>query len=68
MFQQCFAYETTICFVLLLLDGNQGCEYWILLDVLTLAIKLYVQLAKENLELQEKIDVTQELDMCMKFK
>jgi hypothetical protein len=38
------------------------------LDVLTLAIKLYVQLAKENLELEAKIDVAQELDMCMKFK
>jgi len=47
---------------------NQGCEYWLRLDVLTSAIKLYVQLGKENLELQEKIDVAQELDMCMKFK
>jgi hypothetical protein len=26
-----------------------------------------VQLGKENLELQAKFDVAQELDMCMKF-
>jgi len=38
---------------------NQGYEYWLLLDVLTSTIKLYVQLAKENLELQAKIDVAQ---------
>lgn len=47
---------------------NQRREYWLLLDVLTLAIKLYVKLGKENVELQAKIDVAQELDMCMKFK
>jgi hypothetical protein len=42
--------------------------YWLLSDVLTFAIKLYVKLCKKKLELQVEIDAIEEMDMHTKVK
>ncbi len=47
---------------------NQRQGYWLLSYALALAIKLYVKLSKERLELQVEIDVIKEMDMRMKVK
>ncbi len=47
---------------------NQHCGYWLLLDVLMFVIKLYVQLSKDRLELQAKVDVVKDMDMHTKVK
>ncbi len=47
---------------------NQHCGYRLLLDVLVFVIKLYVQLSKDRLELQAKVDVVKDMDMDTKVK
>jgi hypothetical protein len=42
--------------------------YWLLLDVLTFTIKLYVKFCKEKLELQAEVDAIEEMDMRTKVK
>ncbi len=37
-------------------------------DVLAFAIKLYVKLIKDKLELQVELDASKEMDMCIKVK
>jgi hypothetical protein len=39
-----------------------------LIDVLSFAIKLYVKLTKDKLELQVELDASEEMDMCIKVK
>jgi hypothetical protein len=48
--------------------NNQCCGYWLLLNALTFAIKLYVNLFKERMKFQAKIDAIKEMDMHMKVK
>ncbi len=47
---------------------NEHCGYRLLLDVLLFVIKLYVQLSKDRLELQAKVDVVKNMDMDTKVK
>ncbi len=47
---------------------NQHCGYWLLLNAFASTIKLYAKLTKEKLELQAKVDPTEEMDMCTKVK
>jgi hypothetical protein len=51
---QIWAITEAICdafsFVVTTYVVNQHCWYWLLLDVLTLTIKLYVKLSKERLQ------------------
>lgn len=47
---------------------NQCHGYWLLSNALAFAIKLYVKLSKERLELQAKIDAIEKMDMHMKVK
>ncbi len=47
---------------------NQCCGYWLLLNALTFAIKLYVNLFNERLKFQKKIDAIKEMDVHMKVK
>jgi hypothetical protein len=47
---------------------NQHHGYWLLSNVFATNIKLYVQLSKEKLDLQAKIDVVKEMDLHMKVK
>jgi hypothetical protein len=42
--------------------------YWLLLDVLTFVIKLYVRFCKKKLELQVEIESIEKMDMCTKVK
>ncbi len=39
--------------------------FWLLLDDLVFAIKLYVKLTKEILKLQGEVDAIKEMDMCI---
>ncbi len=48
--------------------SNQHHGYWLLLDVLATIIKLHVQVSKDKLDLQAKIDVVKEMDLHMKVK
>jgi hypothetical protein len=41
---------------------------WVLSIFLTLIIKLYVQISKDRLKLQAKVDVPKDMDMCTKVK
>ncbi len=47
---------------------NQCHGYWLLFDALTFAIKLYVKLTKEKLELQAEVDACEEMDMRIKVE
>jgi hypothetical protein len=42
--------------------------YWLVFDALAFAIKLYVKLTKDKLELQVEVDAFEEMDMCIKVK
>ncbi len=57
-----FSLVVTTCVV------NQWRGYWLLSNVLAFAIKLYVKLTKEILELQVEVDAIEEMDMCTKVK
>ncbi len=46
----------------------QCCGYWLLSGALAFAIKLYVKLSKERLELQVEIDAIEKMDMHMTVK
>jgi hypothetical protein len=48
--------------------NNQCCGYWLSSNALTFAIKLYLNLSKEKLELQAEIDAIENIDMHMKVK
>lgn len=56
------SHVVTTCVVI------QCCGYWLLSDALAFAIKLYVKLSKETLELQAKIDAIEKMDMHMTMK
>ncbi len=69
---QTWAIVKAICDVLspivttCVVNRHQG--YWLLIDVLSFAIKLYVKLTKDKLELQVELDASEEMDMCIKVK
>jgi hypothetical protein len=56
------SYVVTTCVV------NQCSGYWLLSNSLAFAIKLYVKLSKERLELQVESDAIEKMDMHMKVK
>jgi hypothetical protein len=43
-------------------------NYWLLSNALASTIGLYVQLSKDKLILQTKVDVAHEMDMCIRVK
>ncbi len=47
---------------------NQCHGYWLLSNAIAFANKLYVRLTKEKLELQAKVDASEEMDMRTKLK
>jgi hypothetical protein len=57
-----FNHVVTTCII------NQCHGYYLLSIFLTLIIKLYVQISKDRLKLQAKIDVPKDMDMCTNMK